>query len=236
MNAINMARTGAVASHESALRRLELTKGAPIRAIACHEAAHAVVGLAVGISLESLRLLPKPQAGFVVTFDDYQLAVATAAGPMSDWLWGLYPQGVQLLESVYRGNKDMQIVSSCCARSAGIDLGPVTGECDGWSLHRPTLSNDDHMAMLACAHAIDVVTNKIFCANFAAIGQVARALFAAPAGLTESDVRKAAGGLHTIATADLHEAIDTLARAALSKPDALQHELEQARALISGAA
>lgn len=226
MNAINMARTSAVASHEVALKRLERIKNAPIKVIAYHEASHAVAALAVGAGIQTVRLLPTPRVAIDTALtDDYQHAVVCMAGLMSDWFCGRIPplgseqHKAWMLRRLGKDTDTLEVMA-CAARAAEV------------AAEDP--SRSDKAAVLAWAYGVDILTNRIVCENWRAIGAVSRALQASPNGLAAAEVRQAAGPLRTVARDVLHETLDSMARSALENEKALCAALDEGERMLKG--
>jgi hypothetical protein len=178
------------------------------RFYAYHEAAHAVVALALGAELApeaAARLLPKPKVGIVnASIDDYQAATIAMAGPMSDFFCGLVRADdpltrERMIEAL--DNKDLQLIVGCAVSAAEVNT--------------ESPSETEKAAMLAWGIALDIVCNRLTCANWDSIKAVARALLASPKGLTAAEVRQHAGPLRTVTREQLHAAIDQLARGGL---------------------
>jgi hypothetical protein len=173
--------------------------------LAHHEAAHAVIALAVGVEIESLRLLPMPRAGLVhASLDDYQLAVASMAGHIIDMSsYDLAGASLAQLHALGRSlppGKDVAIVFDCAARAAEVSE-PATAA--------------DRAAAKTWVVAVGLVTNQLVASNWAAIKRVAAALLESPSGLAVDQVRSAAGGLALMPRDCLRSAIDQLAQQGL---------------------
>ncbi|MES1188034.1 MAG: hypothetical protein ABUL60_29725 [Myxococcales bacterium] len=185
---------------------------------AMHEAAHAVTALAVGVQVERAYLTPKPQIVVLTEGADvYQLATQILAGPIADNFTGLIPDPGEADYHEWLATeptKDVRMVIGLAHEALGIDLGPATGERDGFSLYgpMPQAERDRHgPALAAWFEALEQVSMKLVANNWEQIQKVARALLARPSGLTGAEMREVAGPLTVISVDRLHEVIDTLA-------------------------
>jgi hypothetical protein len=189
------------------------------RCAAYHEAAHAVVALAVGVEVESVRILPKPQTGIAPTsMSEYQAAAFLLAGPISDAAVGLVPRPGDpayirwLLEPPSR---DWLLFAGCVFQAVGIE--PQT--CAGQNNDGDLLCQAPREVIAlrgaeinAWSAAIELVTRELCQQNDVRIASVARALLKQPSGLTAAQVREVAGHITAISPERLREVVDTLAR------------------------